>query len=170
MTSMTRSSITGLYHPKPSRTSLGSPSPSLSLLDHQSLEMKTSAVRRLLYADQSGERNSLSTVDLSKTSSSTLEQSVVQAQLKRAISCNEVMEASMKRLRTETQNAIDDLRDKNEVSTNIFYSNDCFPFAQSLERSLHEAKIKISDLEHFLEKLKQTTINSNDIVTLFSSH
>lgn len=117
MTSMTRSSITGLYHPKPSRTSLGSPSPSLSLLDHQTSQMKTSAVRRLLYADQSGEMHSLSCVDLSKTSSSsTLEQSVVQAQLKRAISCNEVMEASMKRLRTETQNTIDDLRDKNEVS------------------------------------------------------
>ncbi|CAF1623276.1 unnamed protein product [Adineta ricciae] len=152
MTTMTRSSITGLYHPKPSRTSLGSPSPSLSLLDHQNSEMKTSAVRRLLYADQSGEMNSLSCVDLSKTSSSTLEQSVVQAQLKRTISCNEVMEASMKRLRAETQNTIDDLRDKNET----------------LERSLHEAKIKISDLEHSLEKLKQSTITSNDTVTPLS--
>jgi hypothetical protein len=42
MTSLTRSSITGLYHPK------------RRLIDNQNL-MKTSAVDRILNADKSGE-------------------------------------------------------------------------------------------------------------------
>jgi hypothetical protein len=59
-------------------------------------------------------------VDLSSISSSSLEQSVFQAQLKRATSCNEAMQASLKRLRTESQNTIEDLKDKNEVSSSVF--------------------------------------------------
>ncbi|UJR13539.1 hypothetical protein I4U23_000553 [Adineta vaga] len=165
MTSMTRSSITGLYHPKCSRTSLGSPLPSLSLSDHQNSQMKTSTMHRILYADKSDGMNSLinssrsySNLDLSNTSSSssssssTVDQSVLEAQLKRAISCNGVMEASIKRLRTETRNSIEDLRDKND----------------SLERSLHEARIKISELQHEIDKSKQAIITSNNIVTPMS--
>jgi hypothetical protein len=50
MTSMTRSSITGLYHPKRSIDSIGSLSS-----DNQSLsQTKISAIDRILHADKSG--------------------------------------------------------------------------------------------------------------------
>lgn len=55
MTSLTRSSITGLRHPKRSLDSIGSSSDS-SLTDNQNLkQMKTSVIDRILYADKSGE-------------------------------------------------------------------------------------------------------------------
>ncbi|CAF1022108.1 unnamed protein product [Adineta steineri] len=96
---------------------------------------------------------SFSNIDLSNSSSSSyLEQTVLQAQIKRAISCNETMEASIKRLRSESQNSLDDLKNKNE----------------SLERSLHESKIKVSELEHVLDRTKQQTITSNDTSTPIS--
>jgi hypothetical protein len=57
MTTLTRSSITGLHHPKRSFDSLGSSSNS-SLTDNQSssssTQMKTSAIDRILNADKSG--------------------------------------------------------------------------------------------------------------------
>ncbi|CAF1010240.1 unnamed protein product [Adineta steineri] len=96
---------------------------------------------------------SFSNIDLSNSSSSSyLEQTVLQAQIKRAISCNETMEASIKRLRSESQNSLDDLKNKNE----------------SLERSLHESKIKVSELEHVLDRTKQQPITSNDTSTPIS--
>ncbi|CAF1204405.1 unnamed protein product [Adineta steineri] len=151
MTSMTRSSITGLYHPNCSLANSGS-----------SIRTKTSSIDCLLNADKSGfvpsntlmnSSRSFSNIDLSNSSSSSyLEQTVLQAQMKRAISCNETMEASIKRLRGESQNSLDDLKNKNE----------------SLERSLHESKIKVSELEHVLDKTKQQTTTSNDTSTPIS--
>ncbi|CAF4219148.1 unnamed protein product, partial [Adineta steineri] len=146
---MTRSSITGLYHPNCSLANSGS-----------SIRTKTSSIDCLLNADKSGfvpsntlmnSSRSFSNIDLSNSSSS-LEQTVLQAQIKRAISCNETMEASIKRLRSESQNSLDDLKNKNE----------------SLERSLHESKIKVSELEHVLDRTKQQTITSNDTSTPIS--
>jgi hypothetical protein len=140
MTSLTRSSITGLYHPKRSVASMGS-SPNLSLTDSQS---STSAIDRILHADKSGRiyrlnkllmniylsgflpteslinsSHSLSNLDLSNASSFSLERSVLEAQVKRANSCNETMQASIKRLRTESQNSMEDLMTKNEVNHSI---------------------------------------------------
>ena len=56
MTSLTRSSITGLYHPKRSLDSIGSSSSSnSSVTDNQKfLSRKSSAVDRILNADKSG--------------------------------------------------------------------------------------------------------------------
>lgn len=125
MTSLTRSSITGLCHPRRSERSFTSSS---------------SAVDRILHADQSGSiisiesidldlclgflpSRSSSTVDLSDRSPSVLEKSLLQAQLKRALSCNDTMEATIKRLRTETDHSIDDLRAKNEVKLFVRHSS-----------------------------------------------
>jgi len=143
MTSMTRSSITGLYHPKRSIDSIGSLSSSSSP-DNQSLSQ---TIDRILHADKSGGIDQLNkcTINISfpgflpinslvnssrsfpNSSSISLEQSVLQAQLKRVISCNEAMNTSIKRLRTETKNSMEDLRDKNEVgilsSTSFLYSS-----------------------------------------------
>lgn len=58
---------------------------------------------------------SSSTLNLSSPSSSSLNQSILETQLKRANSSNETLEASLKRLRTETQNTIEDFQEKNEV-------------------------------------------------------
>jgi hypothetical protein len=144
MTSLTRSSITGLYHPKRSLDSIGS-----SLTDNQSsIRIKTSAIDRFLHADKSGgiyqlnnliiniffslgflptdslinSSRSFSNVDLSNSSSSSssLEKSVLETQIKRANSCNQTMEASIKRLRSEAQYSMEDSINKNEV--NIFLS------------------------------------------------
>ncbi len=135
MTSLIRSSITGLYHPKRRLDSIGS-----SLTDNQ--RMKTSAVDRILNADKSGEiyqlinriihlyflgflptvssiNSSRSSSNLDLSNSSSIERSVLEAQIKRANSCNETMEASIKRLRTESQNSMDDLISKNEVKSSI---------------------------------------------------
>jgi hypothetical protein len=144
MTSMTRSSITGLYHPKRSIDSIGSLSSSSQSLS----PTKISAIDRILHADKSGgidqlnnytinisfpgflpinSSRSFPNLNLSNSSSTSLEQSVLQAQLKRVISCNETMNTSIKRLRTETKNSMEDLRDKNEVgilsSTSFLYSS-----------------------------------------------
>ncbi len=132
---MTRSSITGLYHPKRSIDSIGSLSSSSQSLS----PTKISAIDRILHADKSGgidqlnnytiniSSRSFPNLNLSNSSSTSLEQSVLQAQLKRVISCNETMNTSIKRLRTETKNSMEDLRDKNEVgilsSTSFLYSS-----------------------------------------------
>jgi hypothetical protein len=147
MTSLTRSSITGLYHPKRSVASMGSSS-SLSSIDNETspspTRLKISAVDRILHADKSGwiyqlnecliniyflgflpsdslinSSRSLSNIDLSNSTSSSLERSVLEAQVKRAISCNETMQASMKRLRSESQNSMEDLTSKNEVNCSL---------------------------------------------------
>ncbi len=135
MTSLIRSSITGLYHPKRRLDSIES-----SLTDNQ--RVKTSAVDRILNADKSGEiyqlinriihlyflgflptvssiNSSRSSSNLDLSNSSSIERSVLEAQIKRANSCNETMEASIKRLRTESQNSMDDLISKNEVKSSI---------------------------------------------------
>lgn len=152
MTSLIRSSITGLYHPKRSLDRIRSSSSS-SVTDNPnsslSTPMKTSAIDRILHADKSGgiyqlnhliiniyslgflptdsssnSSRSFSNIDLSNSSASSLEQSVLEAQIKRANSCNETMEATIKRLRTESQNSTEDLINKNEVNFffNIFFS------------------------------------------------
>ncbi|CAF1521138.1 unnamed protein product [Rotaria sp. Silwood1] len=161
MNSLRRSPITGLYHP---RTTIYSLSNS-SLTDNQSsssLKRKTSTVDRILYADKSGflpsesyscSSRSQSNVDLSKSLSS-LDQSILEAQVKRALSCNETMEATIKRIRTEGLYSIKDLINQNEV----------------LERSLQESNMKISQLEYLLNKTKQQRIISNDITTSISNY
>lgn len=68
---------------------------------------------------------SYSNLDLSNSSSSSsLDRSVLEAQIKRAISCNETMEASIKRIRNEAQNSAEDLINKNEVK--YFFLNKFF--------------------------------------------
>ena len=73
----------------------------------------------MLHADRTdgliNSSRSLSSIDLTTGTSPSLEQAVLQAQIKRATSSNEAMQASLKRLRTESQYTIEDLKEKNEV-------------------------------------------------------
>lgn len=112
MTTLTRSSITGLHHPKRSFESLDS-----SLTNKKSC----SSLDRILNADKS---NADSLINTSRSCSSlnlsSIDQSILETQLKRANSCNETLEASLKRLRSETENTIEDLTAKNLVKSIIF--------------------------------------------------
>lgn len=50
---------------------------------------------------------------------SSIDQSILETQLKRANSCNETLEASLKRVRSETENTIEDLTTKNQVEITV---------------------------------------------------
>ena len=111
MTTLTRSSITGLHHPKRSFESLDS-----SLTNKKNC----SSLDRILNADKSSADSSINTSrSCSSLNLSTIDQSILETQLKRANSCNETLEASLKRLRSETENTIEDLTAKNLVKSTL---------------------------------------------------
>lgn len=51
------------------------------------------------------------------------EKSLLEAQIKRVVSSNEAMESTVKRIRTEANHSVEDLRRKNEVSSLGKYSS-----------------------------------------------